>query len=425
MRLSLCLAVVAGAAIASVAAASGEPDWQPLYDGKSLDGWVQRGGAATYRVADGVIVGTTGAGEANTFLCTEREFADFILEYDFKVDPRLNSGVQIRSQSVPGYQNGRVHGYQVEIDPSERAYTGGIYDEARRGWLCDLSKNEAARKAFKQGEWNHVRVEARGDSLKTWLNGVPAADLKDGLTHSGFIGLQVHATKEKEPLEVRWRNLRIKDLGDPWGTPPADAVVLLGNEGDLSAWKRASSGFCEASGPESVQWMLVEGVLEVKPGSGSIVTRRAFGDCRLHVEFCVDDNGQADQNNGNSGVYLQRRYEIQILNSAGKDPADDICGAIYKMKAPDYNVARPAGQWQTYDIFFRAPQWERGMKTQSANITVYHNGTRVQDHVVVPSSTGAGQPEGPADGPLLLQDHGSKNKFRNIWIAPLSAEAKP
>ena len=408
-------ALVLGALLAVSSAAVGdEPDWQPLFDGKSLDGWVKRGGDATYRVEDGAIVGTTVPDTANTFLCTQREFADLILEYDFKVDPQLNSGVQIRSSSVPGYQEGRVHGYQVEIDPSDRAWTGGLYDESRRGWLADLKNNEAARKAFKQNEWNHVRVEARGDMLKTWLNDVPAADLKDGLTRMGFIGLQVHGTESKTPLEVRWRNLRIKDFGDPWTKPPADAVVLLGENGDVSAWEHVDK-------PGShVEWIWADGALEVKPGSGNIVTKRSFGSVRVHVEFNVDENGQTGQANGNSGVYLQRRYEVQILNSAGQKPADDLCGAIYKIKAPDYNMARPAGQWQTYDIEFHAPRWDQdGKKIESARMTVYQNGTRIQDNVEVPHSTGAGLPESPGEAPLLLQDHFNKVRFRNVWIVPL------
>ena len=400
-----------GFASAAAGLAGDEPDWQPLFDGKTLDGWVRRGGEATYRVEDGVIVGATVPKTSNTFLSTPRDFADFILEYDFKVDPKLNSGVQIRSNSVPGYKDGVVHGYQVEIDPSDRAWTAGIYDESRRGWLQDLKSNEVARKAFKQNEWNHVRVEARGDSIKTWLNDVPAADLKDSLTRTGFIALQVHATGATEPLEVRWRNLRIKDFGDPFAKPPADAIVLLGKDGDLSAWEHADK-------PGSkVEWPWADGALETKPGIGSIVTKRTFGDGRLHVEFNVDDNGKADQTNGNSGVYVQRRYEVQILNSAGQQPTPDVCGAIYKVKAPDYNMARPAGQWQTYDIEFRAPRWDKdGKKTENARITVYHNGTRVQDNVEIPSKTGAGRPETPADAPLLLQDHGNKVRYRNVWI---------
>jgi hypothetical protein len=199
--------------------------WVNLFNGKNLDGWVQRGGKAKYTAAEGQIVGTSVPNTTNSFLCTKKDYADFILELEFKVHKDLNSGVQIRSQcfdepktvelnekkiKIPA---GRVHGYQVEIDPSSRAWTGGIYDEGRRGWVNDLKNNEAARKAFKQGDWNKFRIECRGASIKTWLNGVPAADLKDSVTPSGFIGLQVHGVKDtKEPLDVRFRNLRIKEL---------------------------------------------------------------------------------------------------------------------------------------------------------------------------------------------------------------------
>jgi len=185
-----------------------------LFDGKTLKGWTQRGGKAKYTVENETIVGTTAPNERqNSFLCTERTYGNFVLELEFKVDPGLNSGVQIRSNSKASYKKGRVHGYQVEIDPSSRAWTGGIYDEARRGWLNDLKKNEPARKAFKQNEWNKFRIVAKGDSMKTWLNGVPAADLTDSMTAKGFIALQVHSTKSTKPLQVRWRNIRLKELG--------------------------------------------------------------------------------------------------------------------------------------------------------------------------------------------------------------------
>lgn len=202
-----------------------EGKWVSLFDGKSLEGWTQRGGEAKYRVEGDSIVGTSVPNTSNTFLCTDKDYGDFILELEFKVDPRLNSGVQIRSEcfdenkvvDAKGKKRpipaGRVHGYQVEIDPSDRAYSGGIYDEARRGWLNDLSENEAARKAFKPEDWNSFRIECKGDSIKTWINGVPAADLKDDVTPKGFIALQVHGVGDrKEPMEVRWRNIRIQEL---------------------------------------------------------------------------------------------------------------------------------------------------------------------------------------------------------------------
>ena len=179
---------------------------------KDLSNWVQRGGEANYRLEEGQIVGTTVPDTPNSFLCTRKNYDDFILELEVKVDQRLNSGIQIRSQSRESYRDGRVHGYQVEIDPSERAWSGGIYDEARRGWLDDLEDQPEARKAFKNGEWNKYRIKAWGDTLRTWVNGVPVAHLVDSVDSSGFIGLQVHSTEYEEPLQVRWRNIRIKEL---------------------------------------------------------------------------------------------------------------------------------------------------------------------------------------------------------------------
>jgi hypothetical protein len=225
MRLLSYLLVIAAIVLLVMPVAAAEGEWKDLFDGKSLEGFTQKGGKAKYRVEDGAIVGSSVPNTPNSFLCTNKEYGDFILELEFKVDPALNSGVQIRSQcydeptevDVKGekkkFPAGRVHGYQVEIDPSARAYSGGIYDEGRRGWLNDLKDNEAARKAFKANEWNKFRIECKGDSIKTWINGVPAADLKDDVTPKGFIALQVHGVgKKEEPLEVRWRNIKIQEL---------------------------------------------------------------------------------------------------------------------------------------------------------------------------------------------------------------------
>ncbi len=191
-------------------------EWISLFDGKTLKGWHVLGGASTFEVRDATIYGTSVPRTEHTFLCTERTFGDFILEYDFLVDPDLNSGVQIRSHSDPAYQNGKVYGLQVEIDGDTRTmrmWSGGIFDQTRRGWLNDLSQNEPARKAFRPGEWNHARVEAIGDSIKTWINAVPAADLVDSMDLEGFLGLQVHSNRLDQPQHVAFRNLRIQDLG--------------------------------------------------------------------------------------------------------------------------------------------------------------------------------------------------------------------
>jgi hypothetical protein len=202
-----------------------------LFDEKTLAGWVQRGGQAKYHVEDGMIVGTAVPNSPNSFLCTRREFTDFSLELDVRVDAGLNSGIQIRSHyaqrpTVAQWRkaNGReetikipekcVFGYQVEVDPGARAYSGGIYDEARRGWLYDLKgeRHQAARKVFRPHDWNHYRIEAQGKSLKTWINGVSIADLEDDMDSSGFIALQVHSVDHDRPLQVRWRNIWIREL---------------------------------------------------------------------------------------------------------------------------------------------------------------------------------------------------------------------
>ncbi len=195
-------------------AADNETGFKSLFDGKTLNGWTQKNGTATYRVEDGVIVGKTNEGSPNSFLCTDKEYGNFELKFEVKVDDALNSGVQIRSASKPEKNNGRVHGPQVEIATNGTA--GFIYGEALgTGWLSEDLSDPKAKAAFKNGEWNTYHVIANGKSIKTWVNGVPVADLvdeKSGMP-SGFIGLQVHGIKAGTgPYEVRWRNIEIKEL---------------------------------------------------------------------------------------------------------------------------------------------------------------------------------------------------------------------
>lgn len=200
--------------------------WTELFNGKDLEGWIQRGGKAQYRIEGGCIVGSSVTNTGNSFLCTRRDYTNFVLELDFRVPQGMNSGVQVRSHCFTNATEftwkgkqirvpaGRVHGLQSEIDPSERAWTAGLYDEGSRGWLNDLKENEPARKAFKAGEWNHLRIQCDPNRVRTWLNGVSAADLQDALSPAGFIGLQVHSVGKngKPGLEVSFKNLRLREL---------------------------------------------------------------------------------------------------------------------------------------------------------------------------------------------------------------------
>ncbi|MFT4566970.1 MAG: hypothetical protein ACI9FN_001932 [Saprospiraceae bacterium] len=205
-----------------------------LFNGKNLDGWQQVNGKATYEVIDGAILGTTFKGSPNSFLATQKKYANFDLAFEvFLIDNELNSGVQFRSaqhtaESIATIDNnrhpiGRVYGYQCEIeasaddslDPEKYGDAGYIYDEARRGWLI---KDEArlgatTRSSFKNQQWNKMRIRANGDHIQTWINGNMISDIHDDLTSEGFIALQVHGIGKRENIwKVKWRNITIKEL---------------------------------------------------------------------------------------------------------------------------------------------------------------------------------------------------------------------
>jgi hypothetical protein len=212
-----------------------------IFNGKDLSGWTKRGGNGSYSVEDGEIVGRSAPNTTNTFLCTNKEFGDFELELDFKIDPHdFNSGVQLRSHSRPENGQQRVYGYQVEIDTKptnkpDRPWTGGIYFEGGKldekatkekgksvwirpgSWLNDLKENEAAQKARHLGEWNHLKIVAKGHRIQTWLNGVPAADFTEkdekAFSPKGFLALQIHAVGKSEDTKVvHFKNIKLTTL---------------------------------------------------------------------------------------------------------------------------------------------------------------------------------------------------------------------
>lgn len=218
--------IVVSFCLSILALAAAEPKWTPLFDGKTLAGWKPMQGAAKYEVRDGAIVGivTEGVPEIS-FLTTEALFGDFIFECEFKAADGINSGIQFRSAPANATTK-RVHGYQFEIDPTPRGLTGGCYEAGRRGWFVPPANSGEPQKKFaaehaghyKPGEWNKVRIEARGPHIKTFLNGHLMADYVDRdeevRIKRGFFGLQVHSTKNKALFgkEVAFRNLRVQKL---------------------------------------------------------------------------------------------------------------------------------------------------------------------------------------------------------------------
>ena len=205
------------------------------------------------------------------------------------------------------------------------------------------------------------------------------------------------------------------------GAPPSDAIVLFDGK-DLSRWQSVRGGGAAA-------WQVADGVMTVVAKAGDIQTRDSFGDCQLHVEWATSAEVKGDgQGRGNSGVFLQGRYEVQVLDSF-KNPTyyHGQAGAIYKQHAPLVNASRKPGEWQTYDIVFHAPRFDTGGKlTKPGTLTVFHNGVLIQDHAEIKGTTthqGPPKQETHGDGPLRLQDHGNPMRFRNIWLRKLSSSA--
>ena len=284
--------------------------WTKLFDGKTLKGWKQLGGNAKYTVEKGVIAGTTVAATPNSFLVTEKEYGDFILELEVLMpDTVTNSGIQFRSHFNPDTNDGkgRVYGYQYELDPSSRAWTAGIYDEGRRGWLYPLDLNAAAQKAYKRNAFNKVRVECIGNSIKTWINDVPASYLADDADTKGFIALQVHSIGKTTDAgkKILWKNIRIQTENLSPAPFPAHVFVVNNEPNTLTAFEKrngwkllfdgvSSNGWRGAkilSFPEK-GWKIADGNITVlsskgqeSANGGDIVTDDLYGAFDFSFEF--------------------------------------------------------------------------------------------------------------------------------------------
>jgi hypothetical protein len=435
--------------LCAASAQKSKDGWQNLFNGKDLTGWKQLNGKATYEVKDGAIVGTSVMGTPNSFLTTEKDYGDFIFECDVKVDNKLNSGIQIRSLSTPEYQNGRVHGYQVEIDPSDRAYSAGIYDEARRGWLYPLDLNPEAKKAFKKDQWNKYRIEAIGTSIRTFLNGVPVAHVVDDMTPSGFICLQVHSigNKDLEGTQVSWKNVRIQTSNlkpspaanirivnlIPNALAPAEKAQgwsLLYDGKSVDQWKSYGGNDFPAK-----RWSYNDGTITISKSDGSetgndIITRKLYGPAfEFEFEFKLTEGA-------NSGV---KYFVDQKFNSGGKSGIGCEYQVLDDEKHPDAKLGKNGNRTiaSFYDVkpadrpknsVKKIGEWNQGRIAVDKDGTVTHflNGYTVVEYVrgsaefkeLVAGSKFKGFPGFglSQEGNLLLQDHGDNVSFRSLKV---------
>ncbi len=444
-KIQIILALVL---LATVGSAGNKEEWQSLFNGKDLSGWHQLNGQAKYTVSNGEIIGTTVSDTPNSFLATDKDYGDFILELDLLVDNDMNSGIQFRSISKTDVMNGRVHGYQCEVDPSPRAWSAGIYDEARRGWLYTNELNLAAKSAFKLGDWNHYRIECVGNSIRTWLNGIPVAYLIDDMTPSGLIALQVHAIgKDDKPgKQIKWKNIRIKTTGiKATETPDVYVVNLLPNNlskaekeqgwsllfdgKTTSGWKGVGMDQFPAEG-----WKVVDGTLMAvanrpdNPVKGvDIVSDEKYSAFEFQFEFNFAEgaNSGVKYFTGNGGPSIGLEY--QVLDDKRHPDAkmgvvgNRTMGSLYDLIPADKQerFTKPANEWNIGRIVVypdnRVEHYLNGVK-----VVEYVRGSNIYKALVARSKYAEYKDFGMVkEAPILLQYHNDQVKFRSLKIRKL------
>ncbi|MFY0624655.1 MAG: DUF1080 domain-containing protein [Reichenbachiella sp.] len=437
-----------------------QAQWKDLFNGKDLKGWKQVGGEATYEVVNGELVGTAVPNSPNSFLTTKGRYADFILELEIYINSGLNSGTQIRSNMDKNYREGRLHGYQVEIDPAARAWSGGIYDESRRGWLYPLSRNEKARKAILIGGWNKIHIEAIGNEINTWVNGVQCARLADDMTAEGVIGLQVHSIggDKLKGAQIKWKNIKILTSGfedEIWDRDPqVPEISYLKNEltnweknngfrllwdGETdTGWRGAKLDEFPASG-----WQMKEGELTVQKtdggestGPGDIVTTKKYSNFELELEFKITEGANSGikyyvDPSLNKGAGSAIGCEFQILDDQKHPDAkkgvngNRTVGSLYDLITAE-NLSfkgrakqfKGIGQWNKARIVAKDGQVEHWLNNEK--VVEYDRTSQIFRALVAYSKYAGWENFGQwPEGCILLQDHGDEVSYRSIKIREL------
>ncbi|ULC59328.1 DUF1080 domain-containing protein [Flaviramulus sp. BrNp1-15] len=444
--------------IFQVNAQTKQNEWSSIFNGKDLKGWKQLNGNAQYKVENGEIIGISETNTPNSFLCSETKYDNFILEFDVLLDPTLNSGVQFRSNSLKDYNNGRVHGYQFELDPSDRAFSGGIYDEARRGWMYPLSINQKARKAFKNGVWNRCRIEAIGNHIRTWINGIQCANLIDSETATGFIALQVHSIGSKNEdagKEIRWKNIRIKTNNldeELWPSDPEVREIsylknsltkneinkgwrLLWDGKTNKGWKGAKIDQFPNSG-----WEIKDGELTIlatdggeSTGPGDIITINTFSSFELELEFKITEGANSGikyfvDSELNKGPGSAIGCEFQILDDENHPDAkagvngNRTVGSLYDLiAAENLSVHGRSKQFKGINSWNKARIVVKGSKVEhwlnNEKVIEYNRHSQMFIALVAYSKYKKWSDFGQwASGHILLQDHGNTVHYRSIKI---------